>query len=104
MNNLASFYRSLGRYEEAEPLLIDCLERRKQILGEDHLDTIDTLNNIAVLYESQGRYEEAEPLAAKLIELTPKDSDKNQESKDLLDRIRKAISEEEVEIQKSEKE
>jgi tetratricopeptide (TPR) repeat protein len=51
-----------GRYDEAEPLYKDCLDKRKAKLGEDHPSTMMTIYNLAGLYKSQGRYDEAEPL------------------------------------------
>jgi tetratricopeptide (TPR) repeat protein len=56
------YYRSQGRYEEAEPLYRDALAMKKRLLGEAHPDVATSLNNLALLYDSQGRYEEAEPL------------------------------------------
>ena len=62
LNNLAKLYHSQGRYEEAEPLLIQALELSQRLLGENHPSVAISLNNLAELYSSQGRYEEAEPL------------------------------------------
>ncbi|MHC5830378.1 MAG: tetratricopeptide repeat protein, partial [Nostoc sp.] len=56
------FYNSQGRYSEAEPLLTQALEMRKQLFAGDHPDVATSLNNLAGLYNSQGRYRDAEPL------------------------------------------
>ncbi|MGB6296904.1 MAG: tetratricopeptide repeat protein [Rivularia sp. (in: cyanobacteria)] len=69
LNNLASLYKSQGKYEQAEPLYIQALELRKQLLGENHPHTASSLNNLASLYDSQGKYEEAEPLYIQALEL-----------------------------------
>ena len=55
-------YESQGRYDEAEPLYVECLQKKKVVLGENHPSTLSSINNLAGLYESQGRYDEAEPL------------------------------------------
>jgi tetratricopeptide (TPR) repeat protein len=62
LNNLAVLYDNQGKYSEAEPLLLDALEMRKQLFTGDHPDVASSLNNLALLYHSQGRYSEAEPL------------------------------------------
>ena len=62
MNNLAGLCESQGRYYEALPLYVDCLEARRRVLGAEHPDTLASMNNLAGLYESQGRYYEAWPL------------------------------------------
>jgi len=69
LNNLASLYKSQGRYEEAEPLLLQALESRRSLLGKNHSDVASSLNNLAYLYKLQGRYEEAEPLFLQALEL-----------------------------------
>ena len=56
------YYDSQGRYGEAEPLYLEALAMRKQLLGEAHPDVATSLNNLAGLYASQGRYSDAEPL------------------------------------------
>ena len=45
-----------GKYEEAEPLCIKCLDEMKNLLGDTHLHTLRSLNNLAGLYVRQGRY------------------------------------------------
>ena len=69
LNNLGSLYDFQGRYEEAEPLLLQALEMRKRILGENHADVATSLNNLAGLYKSQGRYEQAEPFLVQALEM-----------------------------------
>jgi tetratricopeptide (TPR) repeat protein len=69
LNNRAELYRFQGRDEQAEPLLVQALEMRKRILGEDHPDVASSLNNLASLYKSQGRYEDAEPLYVQALEM-----------------------------------
>ena len=49
MNNLAVLYESQGKYDQAEPLLVECLELRKAI-GVSHPDTLVSMNNLAGLY------------------------------------------------------
>ena len=48
--SLADFYESQGRYDEAEPLYVDCVQRRVVALGESHLDTVASIDNLALLY------------------------------------------------------
>ena len=49
-------------------MYLDCLDKRKIVLGDTHPDTLTSLNNLAILYYkaglngAQGRYEKAEPL------------------------------------------
>jgi tetratricopeptide (TPR) repeat protein len=62
LSRTGSYYNSQGRYGDAEPLYLEALAMRKQLLGEAHPSVAASLNNLAVLYEKQGRYEEAEPL------------------------------------------
>ena len=55
-------YKDQGRYGEAEPILLETLEIRKRVLGEEHPSTLGSMNNLANLYRRQGRYDEAEAL------------------------------------------
>ncbi len=49
LNNLASLYRNLGRYAEAEPLYQHALGIREQALGPAHPDVATSLNYLAVI-------------------------------------------------------
>jgi serine/threonine protein kinase len=59
-----------GRYDEAEPLLHQGLDRLSRALGEDHPDTLKAMNNLAHLYwvQETGRTSEAEALLRKVLE------------------------------------
>jgi tetratricopeptide (TPR) repeat protein len=74
MANLAATYCELGRYQEAESLESIVLEKRKQLLGPDHPDTLLAMKNLAATYHELGRYEEAEYLEAQYEELVGNDS------------------------------
>ena len=52
----------LGRYQEAETLYKEMLEKQETILGKDHPNTLTTMHNLAGIYNAQGRYQEAETL------------------------------------------
>ncbi|MFM6404221.1 MAG: tetratricopeptide repeat protein, partial [Microcystis sp.] len=69
LNNLAYLYKSQGRYKEAEPLYLQALDLRKQLLGDNHPHVALSLNNLAGLYYYQGRYTEAEPLLVEAINI-----------------------------------
>ena len=56
-----------GKYNEAIPLAEKALITRKKVLGENHIDTAESLDNLARFYESQGRYSEAEPLYKQVL-------------------------------------
>jgi tetratricopeptide (TPR) repeat protein len=79
-NHLAGLYRSQGRDQEAEPLLVRSLQIREQQLGADHPATASSLNNLAGLYRSQGRYQEAEPLYVRSLEIKQKTLPENHPS------------------------
>ncbi len=62
MNNLANFYRELGRFPEAIALQAEALRRQEATLGPDHPDTLLSMSNLAVAYKDAGRLDEALPL------------------------------------------
>jgi tetratricopeptide (TPR) repeat protein len=59
---LGSLLQDQGEYDRALPLLEDCLEKRKRILGDDHPDTLVSISNLADLLQDQGEYDRALPL------------------------------------------
>ncbi len=69
LNNLAGLYKSLERYEEAEPLYLRALAIRTQQLGREHPDVATSLNNLAVLCKAQRRFGEAQHLYQQAINI-----------------------------------
>jgi len=55
LNNLALLYSSQGKYEEAEPLLLQALSIAEKVLGVDHPDTKIFQENLDLLLELKGR-------------------------------------------------
>lgn len=62
VNSLALFYRLLGEYDKAEPLLRDALVLMRKMLPAGHPDIGVVLNNLAGVYGALGQPEKAEPL------------------------------------------
>ena len=62
MNGLAGLYESQGKYNQAEPLYVECFAKRKELLGYNHPSTLMSLDGLALLNESQGKYFQAKPL------------------------------------------
>jgi hypothetical protein len=62
MNNLADAYRFAGKYDLAQELFRETLERRKTRLGADHPDTLQSMHNLALGYRDDSRFDQALPL------------------------------------------
>jgi hypothetical protein len=69
MNNLGAVLQSQNKLDEALKLHTECLEMRKQILSQDHPDTLTSMNNLAVVYQSLNKFEESAKLHAECLEL-----------------------------------
>lgn len=69
LNNLATFYVAVGRYEEAEPLLDRAVTLTRANLGPGHPYLAVTLQNLASLREAQGELAEAQPLLEEALEI-----------------------------------
>ncbi|KAJ3040475.1 Kinesin light chain 3 [Rhizophlyctis rosea] len=64
MSNLALAYDSMGTGNEAEAerLYLECMEKRKRVLGVNHSETLSATYNLAVFYHQNKRHQLAEPL------------------------------------------
>jgi non-specific serine/threonine protein kinase/serine/threonine-protein kinase len=62
MDSMGRVYQNLGLYAMAESLLTAAVELRQAELGEEHLDTIESLSYLGWLRFWQGRYDEARVL------------------------------------------
>ncbi|KAI9762477.1 MAG: hypothetical protein M1840_001237 [Geoglossum simile] len=56
-------------WKEVEELNLRVLEPQKEVLGENHPDTLSTLASLASTYSQQGRSKEAEELGLRVLEL-----------------------------------
>ncbi|MCB9856696.1 MAG: serine/threonine protein kinase [Phycisphaerales bacterium] len=61
---------SLARYDEAEVQLERALNAQRQLLGDEHPDTITTIQVLGTLRKLQGRYPEADELMTQAVELS----------------------------------
>ncbi|TFK31256.1 hypothetical protein BDQ12DRAFT_565619, partial [Crucibulum laeve] len=57
-----------GNWTEAEKLQVEVMEKRHQLLGPAHSDTLTSMGNLASIYWRQGECAEAEKLQMELIE------------------------------------
>ena len=62
MSNLASAYKSQGKYSDAEALFKPCLDKMKVVLGESNPNTLNTMNSLADVCDLQGKHSDAEVL------------------------------------------
>ncbi|KAJ7765952.1 P-loop containing nucleoside triphosphate hydrolase protein, partial [Mycena maculata] len=60
--------RELGRFKEAGELDVSVLEKQRQLLGEDHPDTLHAMGNLACTYYALGKLKEAEELEVVVLE------------------------------------
>ncbi|KEP50937.1 kinesin light chain [Rhizoctonia solani 123E] len=67
MNNLASTYSNLGRYDEAEHLEVKVLNARKRVLGDKHPDTLESMDDLASIHFYLGQYNKAEQLQVEVL-------------------------------------
>jgi tetratricopeptide (TPR) repeat protein len=67
LSNYAVVLQGLGRFDEAEPMHKEAVERCRRVLGEAHPQTLSCLNNYASMLSAQRRYSEAEPLQKDLL-------------------------------------
>jgi Tetratricopeptide repeat len=59
VNGLASTYKSAGRVDHATTMHEQNLARQRDVLGDNHPDTMTSVNNLANAYWSAGRVGEA---------------------------------------------
>ncbi|KAF8981376.1 Tetratricopeptide repeat-domain-containing protein [Cyathus striatus] len=72
MNNLASTYSNLGKWNEAEELEVHVLEICTKLLGGEHPDTLRSMNNIAMIYSNLGKWNEAKELQVHVLKIHTK--------------------------------
>jgi non-specific serine/threonine protein kinase/serine/threonine-protein kinase len=68
MTLMGSIHRNLGMYDEAKPLLETALRDRRALLGNDDLETLESLREFGFLLQDIGNFEEAETIYRELLE------------------------------------
>jgi nephrocystin-3 len=62
LDELASFFRTVGYFSSAEPLFRQALAILKNVLPKEHPHIASSMNNLAILLSDKGDYDAAEPL------------------------------------------
>jgi CHAT domain-containing protein len=65
-----ALYIALGRFAKAEPLFVEALRIRRELLGEKHPGCAESMHNLAILYASQGQFAKAEPILVGALAIT----------------------------------
>jgi len=68
-HTLGSAYRGLGEYPESLKHFTRALDLRRQKLGDEHPETLETMGELALLHRDRGHYDEARPLMEKAVEI-----------------------------------
>ncbi|SCO12762.1 uncharacterized protein FFE2_12681 [Fusarium fujikuroi] len=69
LQRVSYFLYERGRWGEEEPVDSRAWGLRREVLGEKHPDTIDSMASLATTYHAQGRYKEAESIYREVLEL-----------------------------------
>ena len=67
LDTVGTVYQHLGQYTRAEPLLEEALDLRRQLRGEEDLDTARSLLHLGDLRAGQSRYQESEALLRRAL-------------------------------------
>ncbi|KAH7231009.1 hypothetical protein BKA59DRAFT_518303 [Fusarium tricinctum] len=62
------FFAEIGRWNDAALSQKGVLEKRWQILGDEHPDTISAMSNLAITLSDQGKLDEAASMKAEVLE------------------------------------
>lgn len=66
---IGNSFRSLGQFDKADEQLELALARRREMLGDDHAETAQSLNALALLRRDQGRLDEADALLREALRI-----------------------------------
>jgi len=69
LNNMAALYHTQGKYSMAEDLLQRCLELKRELHGDRHMEVAINLHNLAALHSARRRFDQAEPLYKESISI-----------------------------------
>jgi tetratricopeptide (TPR) repeat protein len=66
---LGIIFGNSGRWKEAESLFVQVMELRKQILGQEHPDTLSSIDDLAAAYDALGEWSKSESLQVHVTEM-----------------------------------
>ncbi|EJT68929.1 hypothetical protein, variant [Gaeumannomyces tritici R3-111a-1] len=69
LTRVSSYLYDRGRWRDREPVDKKAYELRREVLGDRHPDTIQSMASLATTYHSQGRYDEAEKMRVEVLAL-----------------------------------
>ncbi len=67
LNQTGRYLYERGAFAEAEPLYFQALTIREQVLGQEHLDTAQSLDGLGKVYWCRGKFQQAEPLLQRAL-------------------------------------
>lgn len=70
MQVMGNVYSSLGLYARAQPLLERSVEIRRQVLGPENPDTLESMYNLAGTLWREGRYAESEKMSRETLDIS----------------------------------
>ncbi|QYS99511.1 hypothetical protein H0G86_006637 [Trichoderma simmonsii] len=68
LSRIAEYFNFEGKWSQAEMLHTEAIKIRRELLGADHRDTLNSMHNLALTYMYQGRWKEAEDLNVEVME------------------------------------
>ncbi|KAK2024752.1 hypothetical protein LX32DRAFT_491898, partial [Colletotrichum zoysiae] len=68
LHNVSSYLAYQRNWDEAGNIVIQALELKKRVLGEEDRSTLVSMNELGSIYQKQGRWEEAEKLLESVLE------------------------------------
>jgi hypothetical protein len=68
MERLAAAYRGAGQLDKAMPLYEQALAKRREKVGPEHPDTLESMNCLAGAYLDSGQPDRALPLCEQALE------------------------------------
>ncbi|KAB5511470.1 hypothetical protein GE09DRAFT_1270301, partial [Coniochaeta sp. 2T2.1] len=69
LHRAAGYFDYHGQWKDAEEFLVQATEVRRELLGEEHPNTLTIIGNLALTYRNQGRWKEAESLGVQVLEV-----------------------------------
>ncbi|KAJ4267323.1 hypothetical protein NW762_003427 [Fusarium torreyae] len=69
LHRMGAFFQYQGRYVEAEQLQREAVNIRRELLGEEHKETLIVTSDLASTLSHQGRFDEAEELEVHVLDI-----------------------------------